>query len=389
LNVLDLLLVALLLLAAVAGFRRGALLQLLSFGGLLLGLLAGTLVGPPLASLADSHAVQAGIALTCLVVGAGMGNALGWAAGSYVRSHAHRTRLRSADHVGGVLVSLVASLVAIWFVALNVANGPVPELAGQVRGSAIVRTLGDALPKPPSVLAEVRRFLDRFGFPEVFAGLPPAPAGPVELPGDADTQLALDAAAGSTVRIVGVACGGMQLGSGFVTGDHYVVTAAHVVAGVDAPEVQGQGGGQPASTVLFDPGMDVAVLYVEGPVGEPLALSTDELERGAGGAILGYPNGGNLTADRAAVRRSIQAVGRDIYGRYEVQREVYELQTTVLPGNSGGPFVLPGGDVAGMVFAASTVDSGVGYAIASTEMLPDVRRAFGFTTPVPTGTCVR
>jgi S1-C subfamily serine protease len=68
---------------------------------------------------------------------------------------------------------------------------------------------------------------------------------------------------------------------------------------------------------------------------------------------------------------------------------VYELQTDVRPGDSGGPFVLTDGRVAGVVFAASSTDRGIGYAIVSTDVLPDVQAARGLTGPVSTGPCIR
>ncbi|MGZ4137755.1 MAG: trypsin-like serine protease, partial [Actinomycetota bacterium] len=77
-----------------------------------------------------------------------------------------------------------------------------------------------------------------------------------------------------------------------------------------------------------------------------------------------------------------------IYGRHTVVRKVYELQASVQPGDSGGPFVLPDGRVAGIVFAASTTDQGVGYAIASTTATHDIDSAIPLTAPVSTGACV-
>ena len=65
-----------------------------------------------------------------------------------------------------------------------------------------------------------------------------------------------------------------------------------------------------------------------------------------------------------------------------------ELQTLVRPGNSGGPFVLPNGRVAGVVFAASSGDDDVGYAIAAGEVGDPLRTAVGRTTPVDTGPCI-
>jgi S1-C subfamily serine protease len=390
-NGLDLVIVVLVALAGFTGFRRGALLQLFSYGGLILGVLAGALLAPAVASAARSDAVQAGIAIAVLLGMAGIGNALGWVAGTSVSARAHGLPVvGTADKAGGSVISVVGLLLVTWFLALNLVNGPFPQVNREIRGSAIVRSLVGALPRPPSLPAEVRRFLNQHGFPDVFAGLPPAPAGPVDMPSEAQARQAVEAAAASTVRIVGSACGELLSGSGFVVSGDFVVTNAHVVAGVEGPQVQRQDGtSQSATTVLFDPQTDLAVLHVDTPAGQPLPLLSSRVGRGTGGATLGYPGGGDLTVERAAVRRPIDAVGRDIYGSSEVEREVYELQAKVEPGDSGGPFVLPDGSVAGVVFAASTTDPSVGYAIASTDVIPDVSRAAGRTRPVATGGCVR
>ena len=49
--------------------------------------------------------------------------------------------------------------------------------------------------------------------------------------------------------------------------------------------------------------------------------------------------------------------------------------------------MVPGGQVAGVVFASSVIDNGVGYAIASSDVRPFVRGATGGTIPVSTGAC--
>ena len=64
-----------------------------------------------------------------------------------------------------------------------------------------------------------------------------------------------------------------------------------------------------------------------------------------------------VKVDKKAVdlgERQVELVLWDIYGQDVVHRDVYELQAVVRPGNSGGPFVTTDGDVAGVVFAAST-----------------------------------
>lgn len=387
-NGLDLLLFVFLALAGFSGYRRGLALQAFGFGGLLLGLALGALVAPAVAGLAESPGAQAGAAGATLILLAGIGDAAGWLVGRQVRERARTSRFRPVDAVGGSLVAVAASLLAIWFVALNLVGGPFPGVAKEIQGSAIVRTLDEALPQPPSLLAQARRFFTRFGFPDVFSGIPPLPADPVEPPTDRQARAAVRAATESTVQVIGEACDHLQEGSGFVAADGYVVTNAHVVAGVADPFVRTQTGGSlQATTVLFDPDLDLAVLLVEDP-GPVLPLSADAAERGDPGAVLGFPGGGPFSARRAAVLRTIEAVGRDIYGGGQTERSVVELQTVVRPGNSGGPFVLPDGTVAGVVFAASTTDEGVGYAIAAEEIRPRLDGAIGDRIEVGTGPCL-
>jgi S1-C subfamily serine protease len=390
-NALDIILIALMAVAAVAGFRRGALVQILAIGGVIAGLVVGAVLAPPIASLARTDLARSAIALAVLLGAAVIGNTLGWMAGSWLRSRTHGLRLLgAADAAGGSLVSVVGILLVTWFVSVTLVAGPLPTVSREIQGSAIVQGLDKALPPPPSVLAEVRRFLGRYGFPDVFAGLPPAPAGPVRWPTQVQARQAFARAAPSMVRIVGTACGVEVSGSGFVVSTGYVVTDAHVVAGVRAPQVQRQGGrSESGTTVLFDPRLDLAVIRVDGGTGPPLHLLSSEVGRGAGGAAVGFPGGGDLTGERAAIRQAIDALGHDIYGSREVTRTVYELQADVQPGDSGGPFVLPDGSVAGVVFATSTTDRAIGYAIASTQAIPDVSRGVGRTRPVSTGACVR
>lgn len=389
-NLLDAVIIALALLAAISGFQRGAALQILAYAGLIAGLIVGALLAPSVAGLAEEPFTQAIVALATLLVVAAIGDALGWLIGRRVWAVAQRSRVAIADSVGGSFVAIGAVLVATWFIAFNLVQGPFPALSRQIRQSAVVGAIDAVLPRPPSILNQIRGFLDRFGFPEVFAGIPPAPAGPVEGPTRGEVGRAIRAADQSTLRIIGEACGRLQEGSGFLVSETYLVTNAHVVAGVDAPQVQQQDGGSfPGTTVLFDPDLDVAVISIGTSPAGPLDLVPAELSRGATGAVLGYPGGGPLVGGPGAVRRAILAVGRDIYGEGTVRRRVYELQAEVQPGNSGGPFVTEEGDVAGVVFAASTTNDNVGYALTSEEVMPRVNEGVGSTQPVDTGPCIR
>ena len=90
---------------------------------------------------------------------------------------------------------------------------------------------------------------------------------------------------------------------------------------------------------------------------------------------LGYPEDGILTIGPAGVTEEVTAIGKDIYNNGSVTRGVYALDADVLPGNSGGPLMGPGGQVIGVVFSRSTVYPDVGYALTSPGVLTRVQAA--------------
>jgi S1-C subfamily serine protease len=240
------------------------------------------------------------------------------------------------------------------------------------------------------VFAYLRQYLDTSGFPQVFADFPRPVGPPVKLPKNEVAQRAASKAETSTVQVVAPACGGTQLGSGWIAAPSTVVTNAHVVAGADSVTIVDQTGEHVGQVVLFDPKTDVAVVHVEGTEGPVLPLETKGLPRGTPGATLGYPGGrDSLVAHRAAVQDRYDATGRDIYGRATVKRDIYELRSPVRQGDSGGPFVLPSGEVGGVVFAASTADDGTGYALTGVEVQDEVESGSDRSEAVSTGSCIR
>ena len=386
---LDVLLLALLGGSLYSGYRRGAVLQVIGIAGLIVGVAAGVAAAPRIARFAGSPATAVALVLATVLVAGAIGNMLGWAAGSRLRRRTHEGPLRRFDAVGGSAISAVALLLATWFLALNLAEGPFPAVSRGLRDSAIVRRLDSALPPPPSLVGEASHLLALLGFPDVFVGLPQEPSAPVDPPDGAQAKAATRAARSSTVEVLGTGCslGFVNQGSGFVVDDHLVITNAHVVAGTAEQWVQYSGVRTAATVVAFDPDLDVALLRARGLELPPLPILDGEAGRGDVGAVLGYPGGGSLAAEEAAVRGVIEPVGRDIYGEGQVRRRVYEVQATIRRGNSGGPFVLASGRVAGLVFASSVADPDVGYAIVSSEFLPMLRSPETLTASVATGAC--
>jgi S1-C subfamily serine protease len=293
------------------------------------------------------------------------------------------------DSMLGSGFGIAMTLVAYWLLGSLLVNGPFRALAQQLNRSAILRTL-NGVTQPPDVLAYVQQYLDTSGFPQVFTGLPPPLSGPVSLPPKGRARRAAVAAQGSTLRVVVPGCGGTQLGTAWISGRHSAVTNAHVVAGGSDVRLQGSDVSYAGSVVLFDPRTDVAVVRTqERLAGKPLRLLSGLVEPGTQGVTLGYPGPGGLglRARPAAVRARFPARGLDIYGRSPVEREVYQLRARVREGDSGGPFVLPGGRVAGVVFAASTTASDAGYALTAPEVANEVARGIRARRPVSTGSC--
>jgi S1-C subfamily serine protease len=386
-NLVDVGIILVLGLAAAHGVTQGAVLQIFSFGGFWIGLLIGAALAPVLSSVTQSPFAGAFISLVTF-----LGLALiGGAAGRYIGTHAwsalQRLKLGVLDAAMGAIVAILAALAAIWLIAILLTAGPTRDVSRAINRSVIVRALVENLPPAPSVFSRVQQFISVTPFPRVFEGIEPIPAGPIDVPGNAVVQAAVDRAQASTVRVVGVGCGGIQTGSGFVADSGLVVTNAHVVAGIQDPQVEDSRGSHRATPVLFDPALDVAVLRTSGLAGTALPLADGEAKRGQGGAVLGYPGGGRFTAGPGAIVRKFAAIGRDIYGRELTRRDVYQLQAAIRQGNSGGPFVRQDGTVLGVVFAASTTESNVGYALTSQEVLPKLRQARGVTNEVSTGPC--
>ena len=357
--------------------------------GLAIGVVVGTALAPTVARLSVDRTLRAIVALGVLVTCAAAGNLLGTVVGTRLKKRSKGAKmLGRADSLAGAVVAAVALFLATWFLALNLVNGPLPAVARAIRGSRIVGAIDTVMPRPPSLVSELRSVLNTLGFPDVFVGLPPVPAPPVTGPTQAEVKSAEDAAKGSTVKVLADGCytGFYDQGSGFVVAPGYVITNAHVVSGTSRQWVN-QGKDYSATVVAFDPALDVAILHVPDLHDKALSRASNEVSRGAGGAVLGFPGGGPLKGVKAAVGQTIDAVGRDIYGQGDITRRMYELQAQILPGNSGGPFVLGNGQVAGLVFASSVATDQVGYAMVIGELEPLIKRAIGKTSPASTQTC--
>lgn len=202
-------------------------------------------------------------------------------------------------------------------------------------------------------------------------------------------------------------------GTGFVVGNGTLVaTNAHVV-----PEALNSAGGEsliilvlsgrsgpqqrPARTAVNDKAHDLALLRIEGPPLPAMVLQTGgQVREGQGVAFTGFPIGGVLGLSPVTHRGIISAItpialpsptahqlNEKVIKRLKSGTfEVYQLDATAYPGNSGGPlFEIERGEVVGILNmgfvkgtkeAALTNPSGISFAIPATylqELLQEVR----------------
>jgi S1-C subfamily serine protease len=389
-NLFDVAAILLLVLTFVAGLRSGAIPQLGGLGGAALGLIAGLtllpLVQPWLADL--DPLVRAIAVLVGLLVMVAIGEVVGAAIGRTLAGALGDGIFGALDDVAGGAVGLLQGILVVWLVGGLIAIGPFPRFAAAAQNSTVLRTIEAVLPAPAEVAGDVAALLDDTTLPDLFVGLEPLPAPPVERPGDPEAAAIGALGEASTVKITSAACSRSLTGSGVVVAPDYVVTNAHVVAGGRTTRVSVGGRVVDAVPVLFDPNLDVAVLRAPGLGAPALRFAASDPPRGTSGAALGYPGGDALAIIPAAVARELDAVGRDIYDRRLVTRPVLELRAEIEQGDSGGPVMLADGTVGGLIFAEARSDPDVGYALTPTAVATAIGPAIGRTARVDTGPCL-
>jgi len=388
-NLLDLLLVVAMLVAAYSGYRFGLAARALSWAGLVVGLLIGVeFVNDVARSLHGSTPrtrLLASLAFLLLVAVAGQ--SVGIALGAVVRRHLPAAgAIRIADRVAGAVAGVFGVLVVVWLLIPGLANAP-GWTARAVRDSAIVRQIDRVAPSPPSSLATLGRLVGAGSFPEVFRRLTSSDVGTP--PGLGVPPAVAVRVAGSVVKVQGQACDVIQQGSGVVVAPGIMVTNAHVVAGERSTTALVPGGGPVGVTVVaFDPNRDLAVLRTARIAVAPLPIADAQVDETGG--VFGYPGGGDERQAPARVAQQIVAEGTDIYHSRATQRDVLVLAAHLVPGNSGGPLVDDRGRVIGIAFAVDPGAPSTSYALATDEVNAVLRPvlASGGGAPVSTGSCL-
>jgi len=380
-----------LVLAVVLGVRSGALPQLIGLLGAAVAALTGLAILPAVTPILDSlpAALRAIIVLSALLGLVGVGEALGASFGRAASQALGDGLLGALDRVGGAIVGAAQAVLILWLAGGVIASGPFPNLAQLAQRSAALRAVDSVLPPPTEIVLELGQILDDTGLPNVFIGLEQLPAPDISLPSDALAREIGRRAAPSVLRVIADGCDQRSSGSSFVVAPNYLVTNAHVVTGAKSVLVQTPNDNFPATVVLLDLDLDVALLHTDGLRAPPLTFTSTEPERGALAADIGYPGGGNEAVEPATVSAAYDAQGLSVSGKSRVTRRIIELRSKVRPGDSGGPLVLENGTVGGVVFAESKADPSVGYALSPIDVWHRVLPAIGRTGAAATGPCLR
>ncbi len=388
-NLLDWLLVALVLAYALSGYWQGFITGAFATGGLLLGGLFGVWLAPVALGDANPSLMVSLGALFIVILAASLGQATFQFAGSRLREKVTWQPARALDAIGGALLSAFAVLLVAWALGVAISGSRIGGITPMVRGSTVLAEVDEVLPASAGNVLQAfndvvgtsffPRYLEPFA-PERIVEVGP---GPKRLLNDPDVH----AAEAAVLKIRGTnECGRGVEGSGFVYAPNRLMTNAHVVAGIDDPEVVVGEDSVDAETVYYNPDIDVAVLAFDSGDIAPLAFdNTVKAEDGV--AILGYPQDGPYHVEPGRVRAEQRLRSPNIYGTGAVIREVYSLRGRILPGNSGGPIVTARGDVAGVVFAASVTDRDTGYALTADQVDAAADAGRSSSVEVSTGGC--
>ena len=388
---LDLAVLAVAFIAAVSGWRSGALGSLLSFVGVLLGAVAGVLLAPHVVSHIQGPRTKLFVTLFLILALVVIGEIAGVVLGRAVRGAIRNPGMRAIDSIVGVAMQMVAVLVAAWMLTFPLQSSDQPNMAAAVRGSQVLKGVNDIAPVwLRSVPDRLSALLDTSGLPDVLHPFGRTPIVAVDPP---DAALADDpvvaATRGSVVKIRGVAPGCQKVleGSGFVVAPHRVMSNAHVVAGAESATVEVNSRTYDAYVVSYDPQTDISILDVPDLTAPPLAFAQGEVPSGTSAIVMGYPGGGDFVATPARIRETIDLNGPDIYRESTVTREVYTIRGTIRQGNSGGPMIDQAGNVLGVVFGAAVDDADTGFVLTARAVEQQLARVHN-TARVATGRCV-
>jgi len=251
-----------------------------------------------------------------------------------------RKRNIQADKYLGSIFSLSVLVFCVWLSTALTISLPFPGLQQQADNSRIINAINGIF-TPAAVVTD-----------RLASGLS----------GRTDYSAEYKQYTKSVYKIVNQACGQVKVGSGFQVGPDLIATNAHVVAGAKNPLIQTAKQILSSEVVYLDGDLDFALLRTAGLNG--MALGLDPAIKNNDTAIesIGFSGGGPMRMKSGKIIKQLMARTENIYKDSLIKRPIYEINSYVELGDSGGP-VISGDKVVGMAFAESTTIPGKGYAL--------------------------
>lgn len=321
----DGLLAVTILLLSLTGWRRGTLGTALPIIGCVAGLWVGGLVlGDP----AGWSSLLSLVWLICFVLG---GSLVARRLQRLIESRRGPQPLRRFERAGGALLGALLGAFVTAILGFSLLQQPHEmPLRRAAENSLFLREASEngptgALARGFSGLAGLQVAI----FPNVAAPDPQIlKKGPV--------RASID---GHVALVAGESCGVSTYGTGVMVGPETLVTAAHVVAGVDPEGIlvlpEGQSRATLGRVVYFNPATEVAIVRVPGVSSSPLGIA-GKTRRGEPVAIAGYGGEHGLMRKPGRLGDSQGLRSRDVFGRI-VTRDVEWVRGDAIPGDSGGP----------------------------------------------------
>ena len=305
-NVVDVVALVIVVVAIYFGARSGFVAQALALVGFAVGALlvfgAAPFAAGPLEAIEPPW--RGLIALASMAAVVLVAQAIGSAAGIGIRRRMGRGVLGDVDNASGALFGMVRGIFLVWLAGGLIALAPVPVVQAEARQSLVMRVMDTQLPSPVVLAAQLGRVIEAAGLPtDVFVGVAPAPAEPVDGPTQQAAERMAAAARLSTLRVETIACGRFFTGTGFAISPNHFLTNAHVVAGSEKLWLSFDGSldRHPGEVVMFDPELDAAVIYAPDVNVPVLAIAKTDPQRGQQAAAIGFPGGGR---EQVIARRS-------------------------------------------------------------------------------------
>lgn len=301
----------------------------------------------------------------------GLTTLIGHKIGMRLRLRAITGELYAADRALSYPVKVAGVAALLFVVTQTFMYIPLTQLQFMAQGSTLFITADKFM--PDTIYRTTAQQID----PEQFSSLVletnrlPITTDRLE-PSEQFGSLAFGASE-SVVKVTGSMYAGLSggSGSGFSVGDGLYATAAHVVIELSSVYIKPVGGGAyPATPLIIDQNLDVAILRSDYLSLPPLELFDGRTAAQTPALALGFPGNGNLTASEGDITIPEKAPLNSESSPLDNTNTYLYDNPRVKPGSSGSAVMNTDGDVIGIAVAISQLReyrSTLGYKVVSSN----------------------